>query len=87
MAKVESVTGFEGKDFQSVAKGQVDLDGETEKDAETEAKETLDAFAEAVQAILAEARADPELLRRAPTRTRVTRFDEVTAARQPRLTG
>jgi molecular chaperone HtpG len=36
---VESVAGFDGKDFQSVAKGQVDLDGETAKDAATEAKE------------------------------------------------
>ncbi len=37
---VEAVSGFEGKEFQSVAKGQVDLDGESaEKDAETAEKE------------------------------------------------
>jgi len=37
---VEAVSGFEGKEFHSVAKGQVDLDGESaEKDAETAEKE------------------------------------------------
>ncbi|HEX8958344.1 MAG TPA: aminomethyl-transferring glycine dehydrogenase subunit GcvPB, partial [Solirubrobacterales bacterium] len=46
---------------------------------ETETKESLDAFAEAVEAILAEAEEDPELLRRAPYSTPVRRLDEVRA--------
>jgi len=54
---------------------------------ETESKETLDAFVAAVRAVAAEAAEDPDLLRAAPTRTVVTRLDEVTAARQPRLAG
>jgi glycine dehydrogenase subunit 2 len=54
---------------------------------ETEAKETLDAFVTAVRAVAAEAAENPDLLRAAPTRTVVTRLDEVTAARQPRLAG
>ncbi len=52
---------------------------------ETEAKGTLDAFVEAVRAIVTEAASAPEHLRTAPTRSLVTRLDEVTAARQPRL--
>ncbi len=54
---------------------------------ETESKDTLDAFVSAVRAIAAEAATDPDLLRSAPSRTIVTRLDEVTAARQPCLTG
>ena len=50
---------------------------------ETETKETLDAFADAVAAILREAAEDPELARGAPYTTPVRRLDEVTAAKQP----
>jgi glycine dehydrogenase subunit 2 len=50
---------------------------------ETETKETLDAFADAIAAILREAAADPELARGAPYTTPVRRLDEVGAAKQP----
>jgi glycine dehydrogenase subunit 2 len=50
---------------------------------ETEAKETLDAFAEAMVQIAREARDDPEVLRSAPHGRPVGRLDEVRAARQP----
>jgi glycine cleavage system P protein (glycine dehydrogenase) subunit 2 len=50
---------------------------------ETEAKETLDAFAEAMLQIVREAREDPEVVRSAPHGRPVGRLDEVRAARQP----
>jgi glycine dehydrogenase subunit 2 len=50
---------------------------------ETETKETLDAFADAIAAILKEAAADPEIARGAPYSTPVRRLDEVAAAKQP----
>jgi glycine dehydrogenase subunit 2 len=50
---------------------------------ETEAKETLDAFAEALLAIAREAREDPEAIRSAPHGRPVERLDEVRAAKQP----
>jgi glycine dehydrogenase subunit 2 len=50
---------------------------------ETETRETLDAFAEAIEQILAEAEEDPEIARNAPYTTPVRRLDEVKAARQP----
>jgi glycine cleavage system P protein (glycine dehydrogenase) subunit 2 len=50
---------------------------------ETETKETLDSFAEAIAAILAEAAEDPEIARGAPYTTPVRRLDEVAAAKQP----
>jgi glycine dehydrogenase subunit 2 len=50
---------------------------------ETETKETLDAFVEAMLAIAREAGESPELLKDAPTTTPVRRLDEVKAARQP----
>jgi glycine dehydrogenase subunit 2 len=50
---------------------------------ETETKETLDAFAEAIAAILEEAAADPEIARGAPYSTPVRRLDEVAAAKRP----
>jgi glycine dehydrogenase subunit 2 len=50
---------------------------------ETETKETLDAFAEAIAAILREAASDPELARAAPYSTPVRRLDEVAAAKRP----
>ena len=49
---------------------------------ETEAKETLDAFIEAMLAIAAEAHDDPDLLHEAPHITPVGRVDEVLAAKQ-----
>jgi glycine dehydrogenase subunit 2 len=50
---------------------------------ETETKETLDAFAEAIAAILKEAAEDPEIARSAPYTTPVRRLDEVAAAKRP----
>ncbi len=50
---------------------------------ETEAKESLDAFAEAIEAILAEAEGDPEIAKSAPYTTPVRRLDEVKATRKP----
>lgn len=50
---------------------------------ETETRETLDAFADAVEAILAEAADDPEIARNAPYTTPVRRLDEAGAARTP----
>ncbi len=50
---------------------------------ETETKETLDAFADAVAAILREAAEDPEVARGAPYTTPVRRLDEVAAAKRP----
>src|SRR5438874_1951885 len=49
---------------------------------ETEAKETLDAFADAMIAIAREAREDPEVLRDAPHYRPVRRLDEVKAAKR-----
>ena len=49
---------------------------------ETEAKETLDEFAEAMLAIAQEAEDDPELLREAPHARPVRRLDEVLAAKR-----
>jgi len=48
---------------------------------ETESKDTLDAFAEAMLAIVAEAREDPDVLHDAPVNAPVRRLDEVKAAR------
>jgi glycine dehydrogenase subunit 2 len=50
---------------------------------ETETKETLDAFADAVAAILAEAAADPQIATQAPYTTPVRRLDEGAAAKRP----
>jgi glycine dehydrogenase subunit 2 len=50
---------------------------------ETETRETLDAFAETVAAVLREAREDPEIARSAPYTTPVRRLDEAAAARHP----
>ncbi len=48
---------------------------------ETENKETLDAFADAMKAIAKEARENPDLLHKAPLTTPIRRCDEVKAAR------
>ncbi|HXB65894.1 MAG TPA: aminomethyl-transferring glycine dehydrogenase subunit GcvPB [Solirubrobacteraceae bacterium] len=50
---------------------------------ETETRETLDAFADAIAAILREAAEDPEVARTAPHTTPVRRLDEVAAAKRP----
>jgi len=50
---------------------------------ETETRETLDSFAEAIDSILAEAEDDPEIARTAPHTTPVRRLDEVAANRRP----
>ena len=52
---------------------------------ETESKETLDAFAEAMMQAAGEAERDPHLLHEAPVTTPVRRLDEALAARQPKL--
>jgi glycine cleavage system P protein (glycine dehydrogenase) subunit 2 len=50
---------------------------------ETETKETLDAFADAMLEIVGEAAERPELLKEAPRNAPVRRLDEVKAARRP----
>lgn len=50
---------------------------------ETETKETLDAFADALIKIADEAKDNPELLRNAPMNSPVKRLDETLAARNP----
>jgi glycine dehydrogenase subunit 2 len=50
---------------------------------ETETRETLDGFADAIAAILTEAAGDPEIARGAPYATPVRRLDEVAAAKHP----
>ncbi len=50
---------------------------------ETETKESLDAFAAAIETILTEVEDDPETARQAPYTTPVRRLDEVGAARHP----
>jgi glycine dehydrogenase subunit 2 len=52
---------------------------------ETESKETLDAFINALLAIASETSRDPDLVRLAPHTTPVARLDEARAARQPDL--
>lgn len=53
---------------------------------ETESKEMLDAFAEAMTKIIAEAKENPALLKQAPHTLSVRRLDEVKAARELDLT-
>jgi glycine dehydrogenase subunit 2 len=50
---------------------------------ETESKETLDAFVDAMVQIAEEAKADPDRLHRAPLNAAVKRVDSVKAARNP----
>jgi glycine dehydrogenase subunit 2 len=52
---------------------------------ETESKETLDAFVDALRDIVARAQTDPQALFEAPVTTAVGRVDETRAARQPDL--
>jgi glycine dehydrogenase subunit 2 len=50
---------------------------------ETETRETLDGFAEAIASILREAAEDPSIAREAPHTTPVRRLDEAGAAKRP----
>jgi len=52
---------------------------------ETESREELDLFIDAMKSIDTEAAADPDLLKHAPLSTKVGRLDEVGAARKPVL--
>jgi len=52
---------------------------------ESESRQTLDAFAAAIAAIVEEARTDPDRVHTAPHTTRVRRLDETRAARHPVL--
>lgn len=52
---------------------------------ETESKETLDGFIEAMNHIAHEVKEDPEIVQEAPHETIVKRMDETTAARKPIL--
>ena len=52
---------------------------------ETETKETLDEFADALIKIAEEAKKDPNILKEAPHHTPVRRVDETRAARNPVL--
>ena len=52
---------------------------------ETESKETLDEFCDAMIQIAREAQENPRLILEAPVTTPVRRLDQTAAARQPRL--
>jgi glycine dehydrogenase subunit 2 len=52
---------------------------------ESESKEELDLFIDAMKQVAEEAEATPELITNAPSRTRVSRLDETAAARKPVL--
>src|SRR5712691_4305069 len=52
---------------------------------ESESKQECDLFVDAMRAIAEEAAANPDLVKSAPHSTRVSRLDEVTAARKPVL--
>jgi len=52
---------------------------------ESESREELDLFVDAMKAIAEEAETNPDLILTAPHSTKVSRLDEVTAARKPIL--
>ena len=52
---------------------------------ETESRESLDRFVEAMHAVLDEAGRDPDMVKSAPHTTPVRRVDAVAAARKPVL--
>jgi glycine dehydrogenase subunit 2 len=54
---------------------------------ETESKEDIDGFIEAMKSIAKEAKQNPELLHAAPVIAKVRRLDETGAARNPCLAG
>ncbi|MFM8392492.1 MAG: aminomethyl-transferring glycine dehydrogenase subunit GcvPB, partial [Acidobacteriota bacterium] len=52
---------------------------------ESEGREEIDLFIDALKSIAREARENPELVKKAPHHTRIGRLDEATAARKPVL--
>jgi glycine dehydrogenase subunit 2 len=66
--------------FPLVVKGAIMIEP-----TETESPDVLDEFCDAMIAIAGEARDNPDLLLKAPMRSKVRRLDETTAARKPRL--
>lgn len=54
---------------------------------ETECKDDIDLFIEAMKAVVAEGKSDPESLRQAPVNAKLRRLDETAAARRPCLCG
>jgi glycine dehydrogenase subunit 2 len=66
--------------FPLVVKGAIMIEP-----TETESKEVIDEFCDAMLSIAAEAGENPDLLHQAPKKTRVGRMDETGAARKPRL--
>jgi glycine dehydrogenase subunit 2 len=66
--------------FPLVVKGAIMIEP-----TETESRATLDEFAAAMLAIAEEARVDPQAVRTAPQRTKLSRLDETRAARRPVL--
>jgi len=66
--------------FPLVVKGAIMVEP-----TETESKETLDEFADAMLAIAREAQTDPDTVRTAPHRAKLARLDETRAARRPVL--
>jgi glycine dehydrogenase subunit 2 len=52
---------------------------------ESESKEELDLFIDAMKAVAEEAASDPQVVQQAPHTTRVSRLDETAAARKPVL--
>ncbi len=68
--------------FPLVVKGAIMIEP-----TETESKENIDLFIEAMKAIAKEAEETPELLLDSPKITKVRRLDETAAARKPILTG
>ncbi|MDP7078235.1 MAG: aminomethyl-transferring glycine dehydrogenase subunit GcvPB, partial [Desulfobacterales bacterium] len=54
---------------------------------ETESKEDIDFFIEALAAIADEAQNNPDRVRNAPQKCKVRRLDETAAARRPCLSG
>jgi glycine dehydrogenase subunit 2 len=66
--------------FPLVVKGAIMIEP-----TETESKEVLDEFCDAMIAIAREAEENPEWLHEAPLKTRTRRLDETAAARNPRL--
>ena len=95
VASLKNLKGF-GVDARDVAKRLLDYDFYAPtiyfpllveeafmvEPTETESKETLDVFADALIRIVEEAKTSPELVKRAPQSTAVNRVDEVRAARE-----
>jgi glycine dehydrogenase subunit 2 len=68
--------------FPLVVKGAIMIEP-----TETESKDDIDSFIAAMRTIAHEADNDPEILRQAPSKCKVKRMDETTAARKPQLCG